>query len=284
MRASIRCSARTMFSLVRDLRAIASTLYNQAEMGVMMDRAPFSGEVAWITGSTRGIGRAVAVELAQHGAAVAVHGRVSRDDAEAVREEISRLGGRSMAVLGDTCVPADVERMGEEIEASLGPVDILVNNAVYALCKPFLDYTAQEWRDQLLYKGFAYYLTARRVLPRMLARGGGVVINILSTTGLRDGAGELAYATTNGAAIALTRGLAAEFGGQGVRVCGVALTWADNAFDPANPDHRAWLSRFPLGRVTRVEEVAATVAFLSSPAASGITGAIVPVDAGFLCR
>lgn len=250
----------------------------------MSDLSTLAGKVAWVTGSTRGIGRAAAVELARQGADVAVHGRVSRDEAEAVREEISRLGGRSTIVLGDTRVPADVERMAEEIDAALGTVEILVNSAVYALCKPFLDYTAQEWRDQLLYKGFAYYLTARRVLPGMLARGAGVVINILSTTGLRDGAGELAYATTNGAAIALTRGLAAEFGEQGIRVCGVALTWADNAFDPGNPDHQAWLPRFALGRVTRVEEVAATVAFLASPAASGITGAIVSVDAGFLCR
>ncbi len=69
-----------------------------------------------------------------------------------------------------------------------------------------------------------------------------------------------------------------------MRVCGVALTWADNAFHPDDADHSAWLARFPLKRVTRVEEVARTVVFLASPHASGITGAIIPVDAGFLCR
>ncbi len=242
------------------------------------------GKAAWITGSSRGIGRAVAVELARQGAAVAVHCRASREEAQRVADGIAELGGRSTVVCGDVRVPEDVDRVGGEIEERLGPVDILVNNAVYALCKPFLLYTVDEWRDQLGYKGLGYYLTARRVLPGMLERGGGVVINILSTTGLRDGAGETAYATTNGAAIALTRSLAAEFSEQGIRVCGVALTWADNAFEADDPRHRAWLGRFPLGRVTQVGEVARTVAFLASPSGSGITGAVIPVDAGFLCR
>ncbi len=80
------------------------------------------------------------------------------------------LGGRSTVVLGDVRVPADVERMGGEIEEQLGPIDILVNNAVHALCKPFPDYTVDEWREQLAYKGLGYYLTVRQMLPRMLER------------------------------------------------------------------------------------------------------------------
>jgi 3-oxoacyl-[acyl-carrier protein] reductase len=143
------------------------------------------------------------LELARDGADVAVHGRTSRG--EAVRDAIAALGRRSTLVLGDTRDPTEVDRMAGEIEGRLGPVDILVNNATSALCKPFLAYTADEWRDQLLYKGFAYYLTARRVLPGMLRRGEGVIVNVLSTVGLRDGAGEAAYAATNGAAVALTR-------------------------------------------------------------------------------
>jgi len=248
----------------------------------MGEARPLAGRIAWVTGSTRGIGRAVALELAQDGADVAVHGRTS--SGEPVRDAITVLGRRSTLVLGDTRDPAEVERMAGEIEACLGPVDILVNNAATALCKPFLAYTTDEWRDQLLIKGFAYYLTARQVLPGMLRRGEGVIVNVLSTVGLRDGAGEAAYAATNGAAVALTRALAAEFGPRGIRACGIALTWADNAFDPGDPEHRAWLPRFALGRVTKVEEVARAVAFLASAAAAGITGAIVPVDAGFLCR
>ncbi len=242
------------------------------------------GRVAWVTGSSRGIGRAVALELARAGADVAVHCRASREEGEAVRDAIEGLGCRSLLVLGEIRSAEEVDRMASEVEEGLGAVDILVNNAAYALLKPFLEYTPQEWEDQLAYKGLAYFLTARRVLPKMLGRGEGVILNVLSTVGLRDGAGELAYAATNGAAIALTRGLACEFGERGIRACGVVLTWAENAFDPTSAKDRASIPRFALGRVTRLDEVAKTVAFLASDAASGITGALVPVDAGFLCR
>lgn len=243
-----------------------------------------SDRVALVTGASRGIGRAIAMELARAGAHVAVNCRQSRGEASAVCQAIEALGRRAVLALGDTRQEQAVDRLVATVEKALGPVDILVNNAVYALCKPFLDYTVQEWQEQLAYKGLAYFLTARRVLPSMLERGGGTIINLLSTVAVCDGAGELSYAATNGAAAALTRGLASEFGRRGIRVNGIMLTWAENAFDPANPEHAAWLDRFALGRVTRMAEVARLAAFLASPAASGIAGALIPVDAGFLCR
>ena len=242
------------------------------------------GRVALVTGSSRGIGRATALELARCGADVAVNCRRSEEEASAVCKAIEALGRRTVLAPGDTRCEEDVECPVSRVEEHLGLVDVLVNNAAYALCKPFLDYTVEEWQDQLAYKGLAYFLTARRVLPAMLERESGVIINVLSTVALRDGAGELAYAATNGAAAALTRGLASEFGRHGVRVNGILVTWADNAFDPADSEHVAWLDRFALGRVTRVEEVGRLAAFLASPAASGITGALVPVDAGFMCQ
>jgi 3-oxoacyl-[acyl-carrier protein] reductase len=240
-------------------------------------------EVALVTGSSRGIGRAVSLALARSGADVAVNCRRSEEEGRSVCEAIKKIGSRTMLALGDTRWEQDVDRVVSMVEEHLGPVDILVNNAAYALCKPFLEYTAEEWKAQLAYKGLAYFLTARRVLPSMIHRGSGAIINVLSAAALRDGAGELAYAATNGAAAALTRGLASEFGQHGIRVNAILLTWADNAFDAENPDHIEWLDRFALGRVTRVEEVGRVAAFLASPAASGITGALVPVDAGFLC-
>ena len=240
--------------------------------------------VALVTGASRGIGRAIALELARSGAHVAVNCRCSREEGEAVCQAIREMGRCTILVLGDTRREHDVDRVVSTVEKHLGPVEILVNNAVYALCKPFLDYSVEEWKDQLAYKGLGYFLTARRVLPAMLRRHGGVIVNILSTVALRDGAGELAYAATNGAAAALTRGLASEFGPHGIRVNGILVTWADNAFNPEDPEHSKWLNRFALGRVTQVEEVGRVAAFLASPATSGITGALVPVDAGFLCR
>jgi len=240
--------------------------------------------VALVTGSSRGIGRAIALELARAGADVAVNCRQSQGEALSVCRDMEALGRHAVYTPGDTRREQDVDRVVSAVEQSLGPVDILVNNAAVALCKPFLDYSVEEWQEQLAYKGVAYFLTARRVLPSMLERGEGVILNLLSTVALRDGAGELAYAATNGAAAALTRGLASEFGGRGIRVNGILVTWADNAFDPTDATHTAWLERFAMGRVTRVEEVGRLAAFLASAAASGITGALVAVDAGFLCR
>lgn len=240
------------------------------------------GTVALVTGSSRGIGRAIALELARRGADVAVNCRVSVSEAESVCREIAGMGRQACLAVGDTRVPADVERMTDQIRQTLGPVTLLVNNAVFALQKQFLAYTVDEWCSQVDYKAVGYFLTARSVIPGMLERGGGVIVNLLSTVGERGGYGEIGYAVTNGGAMALTRGLAAEFGRKGIRVNGVMATWADNAFHPENPEDAKSLPRFALGRVTRVEEVAQTVAFLASDDASGITGAIIPVDAGFL--
>lgn len=250
---------------------------------VNKNEGEFCGKVALVTGSSRGVGKAVAIELARRGADVAVNCRTSVEEARSVCEEIERMGGRSVLVQGDTRVPGDVERMVEKSSQVLGEIDILVNNAAYALLKPFMDFTVEEWRSQLEYKALGYFLTSRAVLPSMLRKGKGAIVNILSTVGVRGGAGEMGYAVTNGGAVALTRGLAAEMGGTGVRVNGVMLTWAENAFNPSDPADLAWLPRFALRRVTRLEEVAHAVAFLASEKASGITGSIIPVDAGYLC-
>ncbi|MEW6522805.1 MAG: SDR family oxidoreductase [Bacillota bacterium] len=243
-----------------------------------------AGKVALVTGSSRGIGRAVALELGRCGADVAVHCRHSASQGMEVVGALRDMGRRSLLTLGDVRSESEVEQVFTQVERELGSVDILVNNAVYALLKPLLEFTVDEWRAQVEYKAVGYYLNLRRALPAMLDKGEGVIINILSTVGLRGGEGEAAYAATNGAAMALTRAVASEFGRQGIRCCGVVLTWAENAFDPRDPAGAAWLERFALGRVTRLEEVAKTVAFLASSAAAGITGTLVPVDAGYLAR
>jgi 3-oxoacyl-[acyl-carrier protein] reductase len=137
---------------------------------------------------------------------------------------------------GDTRKPADVARFIEEVHRKLGGTDILVNNASYALLKPFLEISPTEWQDQVNSKAVGYYLTARAVLPGMLERGRGVIINILSTVGVRGGEGESGYAAANGAAGAMTRALASEFGERGIRCCAVQLTWAENAYDPDDPE------------------------------------------------
>lgn len=241
-------------------------------------------KIALVTGASRGIGQAIAIKLAQEGAHVAINCKQSKEEAKAVCKTIEKMGRKALLVMGNTCQEEEVDTIFDQIEESLGSLEVLVNNAAYALCKPFLKYTIDEWKNQLSYKGLGYYLTARRALPSMVQRKEGVIINILSTTAQRDGAGEIAYAVTNGAAAALTKGLASEFGEWGIRINGVMVMWADNAFNLKNKDHIKWLDRFALGRVTKVGEIADVVTFLASTRACGITGVLEPVDAGYLCK
>lgn len=242
------------------------------------------GKIALVTGSSRGIGRAVALGLARAGADVAVNCRDSREEGAQVVEEIRRLGSRSVLALGDVLEPSDVKNVCGHVAGELGPVSILVNNAVYALQKPFLDIEPSEWLKQLHYKGFGYYLFCREVLPDMVRLGRGVIINVLSTVAVRGGEGESGYAASNGAALALTRALANEFGPSGVRCCGLMLTWAENAFDPMDPGCARHTERFALGHVTRLEEIAETAVFLATDRAGAITGSVVAVDAGYLAK
>lgn len=242
------------------------------------------GKIALVTGSSRGIGRAVALGLAKAGADVAVNCRDSSEEGARVVEEIRRLGSRSVLAMGDVLEPGEVKKVCEQVTRELGPVSILVNNAVYALQKPFLDIDPTEWLEQLHYKGFGYYLFCRELLPEMLRLGAGVIINVLSTVAVRGGEGESGYAASNGAALALTRALANEFGPSGVRCCALMLTWAENAFDPMDPGCARHTERFPLRRVTRLEEIAETAVFLASERAGAITGSALVVDAGYLSQ
>ena len=127
-------------------------------------------------------------------------------------------------------------------------------------------------------------MVSRLVIPGMLGKGNGTIINMMSTVAMRGGEGESGYAAANGAVAALTKALACEFGLKGIRCCGVMLTWAENAFDPWDQDCVRWLERFPLGRVTKLEEIAKTVAFLASEDAGAITGSFVSVDAGYMAK
>lgn len=242
-----------------------------------------SGKVALVTGSSRGIGRAIALALAGKGADVAVHCRISRADAEQVASAIHQAGGRALVFQGDVRRSSEVRSIVDAILAEFGRVDILVNNAGYALGGPFLDLSEEAWLDQIDTLASGYFRFIQATLAGMIARQEGVVLNIASTCGIRGSPGETAYAAANGAIIALTRSLACEVGVKGVRVNALLVAWASNAFDPDDPSQSAYLPQFPLRRVTDVAEIAQAALFLCSRAASGITGVTLAVDAGFLC-
>ncbi|TME51954.1 MAG: SDR family oxidoreductase [Chloroflexi bacterium] len=242
-------------------------------MSVQPDR-DLDPPVALVTGASSGIGRAVALKLADDGFYVIVHGRdVSRGNATV--EEIESKGGQGRFVSGDLTTQADIERLAAEVSA----VDVLVNNAGFSWFGPTADLDPATF-DALFASNVrsAYFLVAA-VAPKMVERGTGSIINVGSMAGQIGLAGGAAYGATKAAQAALARAWAAEFSPRGVRVNAVAPGPVFTA--GAAPDRTEKLgSTTLLNRAAQAKEIAEVVAFLASPRSSYITGATIAVDGG----
>ena len=241
--------------------------------------------VALVTGSSRGIGRAVAAELAREGWAVCVnyiqHQQAAEDAVRAIRD----AGGRAVALQADVADGAAVAEMVRRAERELGGhVSLLVNNAGVAGQAQFQDITDEMWDRYLAVNLGGARNTIRAVLPRMISEKAGCIVNISSIWGLRGASCEVAYACTKAAIIALTRSLAAELGPSHIRVnCvapGVINTDMVQVLGRETLDDLA--EQTPLGRLGTPEDIAHAVAFLASDRASFITGQVLTADGGFI--
>ena len=247
----------------------------------------FSEEVAWVTGSSTGIGRAVALALAERGCRVVVHYNRSEEEAREVVERISSSGGEAALVGGDVSDAGEIERMAGEIEDRYGRLDVLVNNAGSLIeRRSFSEMTEDLWERVMAVNLKSVYLCSQAVLPIMERRGGGRIINMTSVAARTGGApGSVAYATAKGGVSTLTRAMAKELVGEGILVNGVApgviTTPFHDRFTP--PDIRgALVGNIPIGREGTPEEVAGAVVFLASPAADYLVGEIIEVNGGQL--
>ena len=249
----------------------------------VLDRFRLDGRTAVVTGGGSGIGRAIAFALAGAGAGVTV---ADRDGAaaEATAVAVRALGGRAVSLVLDVTRVAEVEAAATSAEA-----DILVNNAGLVTNAPALDTTDADWRRVLDVDLNAVFWCSRAFGRGMVARRRGAIVNIGSMAGevVVHPQAQPAYNAAKAAVAMLTKSLAAEWAGSGVRVNAVAPGYTATALTlmgRSRPEwFQTWLDRTPMGRLGEPDEIAAAVLFLASDAASFMTGSIVTVDGGYTC-
>lgn len=243
-----------------------------------------SGKVALITGGGRDIGKAIALKMAGCGAAVAINYRASRAEAEAAVAEIESKGGRAVAIQADVTRARDAERLvAETVRALGGSIDILVNNAGGLLARiQIADMKESHWDAVMAVNLKSVFLVTRAALPHMNA--GGVIVNMASLAARNGGGGgSVAYATSKGAVLTLTRGLAKELASRDIRVNCVSPGLINTTFhDTFTPDavRKAVAGNTAVGREGESDEVADAVTFLASDASSYINGESLEINGG----
>ena len=245
------------------------------------------GKEALVTGAGRGIGRAIALSLAQAGAQVAVLD-ILADNAESVRREVEAWGVKGLAVAVDLTRRAEVERAVGAVVAQFGQLDIVVNNAGWDKMEMFLDTEEETW-DKIIAINFKSVLhVCKAALPHLVKRGSGRVISIASDAGRVGSTGESVYSGTKGAIIAFSKTLAREMARYQVTVNVVCPGLTETPLLQGIREQSEKTARvieavtraIPLGRVGQPEDIAGAVAFLASPAAGFVTGQTLSVSGG----
>jgi 3-oxoacyl-[acyl-carrier protein] reductase len=243
------------------------------------------GRVALVTGSSRGIGQAIAAELARQGAAVAVHGRNENAVADVVAA-IGDSGGNAVGVTGDVTSFDQIEAMRRQVEDSLGPLDVLVANAGASLAPPgpLEDISQTAWRATVDANLLATFLTLKSFLPGMKQRRRGSIITVASSAGRKaDARAPIPYAAAKAAIALMTQEVAAQAGPSGIRVNCIApetiMTARMREQIPA-AQQAAMADSHPLKRLGTAEDVASAAVFLASDAAGWITGLVLDVTGG----
>ena len=245
------------------------------------------GRVAVVTGGNGGIGRGIAIGLAQAGAAIAILAR-NEKKSQATVAALEKLGARAAAITLDVTDRAALAPAMAQAERALGPVDILVNNAGISIQSSSLKHNAADWDRVLETNLHSCFFLSQIAARSMVSRGaGGKIINIASEYSRFGGAGLVSYSAAKGALVQMTKTMAIEFAPRQIQVNAIVPGWINTDMTvPAQsgPFYQEIITRTPAGRFGEPEEMAGAAIFLASHASDFVTGAIVYVDGGFAIR
>jgi len=243
-------------------------------------------KIAIVTGASRGIGAAIAVELASQGATVVVNHRDSTAQAEAVVAQIVAAGGHALAIQADVSIFADAQRLVKETVERLGRVDILVNNAGTTRDTLLMMMSEEAWDTVIQTNLKSAFNCSKAALRPMVKQRAGRIINISSVVGLAGQAGQTNYSASKAGMIGFTKALAREVGGRNITVNSIAPGFVPTVLTEVLTEEQKQvaIAMTPLGRSAKPEEIAYAVAFLASERAAFITGQILSVDGGLVMQ
>jgi 2-deoxy-D-gluconate 3-dehydrogenase len=252
------------------------------------DSFGLQGKVAIVTGGSEGIGRALALGLAEAGCSVVIAAR-TQSKLDVVAAEIAALGAPGLAISADMGQVGEIRRMVDETVAHFGRVDILVNNVAWTDTRPALEVDEDEWDRTLDVSLKSMFFASQAVAPGMIAQGGGKIINIGSNLAEVTFAGRVVYSTAKAGTHHLTRALANEWAAQGIHVNCVAPCITEtptraNLF--ARPGYREWVEEqmSPIGRWAQPEDMVGATLYLASNLSDMVVGHILMVDGGWTIR
>ena len=244
----------------------------------------FDGRVSLVTGASRGIGRAIAMRLAEEGSSVLVNYNANADAAQSVVDQITAAGGRAAAVQADVGQPADVDRLVSASVEAFGKIDVLVNNAGITRDQLLMRMSEADWDAVIDTNLKSAFLVTKAVMRPMMRARYGRIVNITSISGVMGNAGQANYSASKAGMIGLTRSVAREVASRNITCNAVAAGVIDTEIWAGVPQAAidAMLQMIPAGRKGTPEDIAEAVAFLASEPSSYITGQVLHVDGGMV--